>query len=129
VAVVGVAVAVAAAIVVAAVAVVAAAPAAPPHLLLASAGVAPLAVLQPLDWHHQHVVGPVQAIGPVQTAARLLRCTAGGATVHTSSGTSTSSSRSATSVVVLDAVVREVGSSIPRRLLQHHGAHYPHTHH
>jgi hypothetical protein len=85
----------------------------------------PPAVLQPLDWYHQHVVGLIQAIGPIQTVARLLRCTADGATVHASYCASASSSRSATSAAVLDTVVRGVGSTVPRRLLQHHKADPP----
>jgi hypothetical protein len=70
------------------------------------------------------VARPVQANGPVQTAARLLRCTVGGTTVQSSSS-SASSSCSTTSVVVVDAVVRGVGSTVPHRLLQHHRAHSP----
>jgi hypothetical protein len=90
----------------------------------------PLAILlQPLYWHHQHVVGPVHAIGPAQTVARLLRCNVGGATVHASSGSSVYSLRSATSGAVLDVVVRVVGSIVPCQLLQHHGAHSPHDRH
>jgi hypothetical protein len=45
--------------------------------------------------------------------------------VHASSSTPVSSSSSATSAAVQDAVVRGVGSKVPRRLLQHHGAHSP----
>jgi hypothetical protein len=71
------------------------------------------------------VAGPIQAICPIHTATRLLRCIVGGATIHASSNTSASSSRSATLATVLDVVVRGVGSTVPRRLLQHHGAHSP----
>jgi hypothetical protein len=110
----------------------AAAPAAPPHQLLARVGAAPpgrpftTPRLTPSTCgraclgHQSH---------HVQAIVRLLCCIAGGATIHTSFGASASSSCSTTSVAVLDTVVRGVGSTVPRRLLRHHGAHSPHVRH
>jgi hypothetical protein len=67
-------------------------------------------VLQPLDWHHQHVAWPIHGCSSVPSTvapACLRHCTipqpsdtAGGGLVHTSPGTSPAASSSASTVVL-----------------------------
>jgi hypothetical protein len=83
----------------------------------------PALILQPLDWHHQHVVRPVHGCSSVLSSTALAwlhRCTtprpsaiAGGGLIHTSLGTSPAASSSASVVVVLDFVVDGVGPVVP----------------